>query len=448
VVAAQAALICTACARPTRLPDLKVTAVTTSPQAVAAGTDVRLRVTVQNTGPAKAARSRTSYFLVRRGTRIRLGAQSVAAVPPQHLVRSSVRFMVPAGTPGGRFRITACANAGRSVSEASTHNNCRVTGRAVRVLPILPRRPARAFWGARVGTQLTGSMPPWDMSAQRQFERETGKRASLMHWGAPWQACTPGCRPYRFDKTAANNVRKHGSISMYDWAPYAEPGGADQQRRLSLAAISRGDWDGLVRAFATEVRNWGHPLFLRFAWEMNGNWFPWTAGAKGNQPATFVRAWRRVHDLFASVGAKNVVWVWCPNVDPTHTWVPFAHVYPGNAYVDWTCLDGYNWGTNPRGHRTGWQGFEEMYRRSYNELRELAPSKPMMIGEVGSTEFGGSKAAWIREMFRRLPSYPQIKGFSWMNDPLDNMDWPIESSASARAAFRAALRSAYFSTRR
>ena len=31
-----------------------------------------------------------------------------------------------------------------------------------------------------------------------------------------------------------------------------------------------------------------------------------------------------------------------PNVDPNNKYTPYDQLYPGNAYVDWTCLDGYN----------------------------------------------------------------------------------------------------------
>ena len=49
---------------------------------------------------------------------------------------------------------------------------------------------------------------------------------------------------------------------------------------------------------------------------MNGNWFAWMEGVNGNQPGEYVAAWRHVHDIFTAVGATNVSWVWCPNVDP------------------------------------------------------------------------------------------------------------------------------------
>ena len=77
-----------------------------------------------------------------------------------------------------------------------------------------------------------------------------------------------------------------------------------------------GTHDAYIREFAEDARDWGHPFFLRFNWEMNGNWFPWSEGVNGNQPGEYVAAWRHVHDIFTEVGATNATWVWCPNVDP------------------------------------------------------------------------------------------------------------------------------------
>jgi len=36
-----------------------------------------------------------------------------------------------------------------------------------------------------------------------------------------------------------------------------------------------------------------------------------------------------------------------------------------------------------------------------------------MITEFASSSRGGDKAAWIREMFRDLPRYPEIKAAVW-----------------------------------
>jgi beta-mannanase len=169
---------------------------------------------------------------------------------------------------------------------------------------------------------------------------------------------------------------------------------------------------------------------------MNGNWFPWAEGVNGNAPGQYVAAWRHVHDLFASAGATNVTWVWCPYVDPGGSMTNLASEYPGDAYVDWTALDGYNWGTNPAAPK-GWRSFDQLFSSSYEEIaKSVAPSKPMMIGEVGSSELGGSKAAWIEEMLETVPTdYPQVRALLWFDKYDDGMDWPLETSATAEAAF-------------
>ena len=94
----------------------------------------------------------------------------------------------------------------------------------------------------------------------------------------------------------------------------------------------------MPRQWATAAKAWGHPFFLRFDHEMNGNWqFPWAELLNGNKPGDYVKAWRHVHDMFTSLGATNVSWVWCPNVSGGST-RPMAQLYPGDAYVDLTQL--------------------------------------------------------------------------------------------------------------
>ena len=66
----------------------------------------------------------------------------------------------------------------------------------------------------------------------------------------------------------------------------------------------------------------------------------------------------------------------------------------------------------------------------------------MVIGEVGSTEYGGSKATWIQEMLAELPTaYPKVHGLVWFNREAEGepMDWSIETSSSAESAFAAGI---------
>jgi hypothetical protein len=73
-----------------------------------------------------------------------------------------------------------------------------------------------------------------------------------------------------------------------------------------------------------------------------------------------------------------------------------------------------------------------------------------MIGEVASTEVGGSKAAWIRDAFSyTLPlRFPGIKAVVWFNWNVRDADWTIESSPAAQKAFAESITSHYYEKNR
>jgi mannan endo-1,4-beta-mannosidase len=166
---------------------------------------------------------------------------------------------------------------------------------------------------------------------------------------------------------------------------------------------------------------------------MNGSWWNFGTGhyrngkPGPNAPEDFVAMWRHVHDIFTQVGATNATWVWCPNLSyPGEQALP--SLYPGDAYVDWTCTDAYN------GDQPSWQSFADLFGPTYDQIEgQIAPSKPMFLGETSSTASGGSKPAWIKQMFSDLPvNLPKIRGFLWFETvstgPGGHTDWPIEGS--------------------
>ncbi|HVV89021.1 MAG TPA: glycosyl hydrolase [Solirubrobacterales bacterium] len=296
------------------------------------------------------------------------------------------------------------------------------------------------YWGAWIGSQLTGEEAPWDMNAVTEFEAETGKAPSLVEFGSPFADCssTP-CSYYSFPSTPFEEIRRRGAIPFLSWSSQSLPSRVDESA-YQLADVTAGDYDSYIREFAEAAREWGHPFFLRFDWEMNGNWFPWGTGVNGNTPTDYVAAWRHVHDIFTAVGATDATWVWCPYVDPESNMPDMASFYPGDEYVDWTCLDGYNWGPDARPPRT-WHSFSQLFGPSYRQLTEtVAPSKPLLVGETASSEAGGSKAGWITEAFTALPEeFPRIQGLIWFDKYDDGMDWPIETSSSAVSAFASGI---------
>jgi hypothetical protein len=296
-------------------------------------------------------------------------------------------------------------------------------------------KPRPLFWGAQVGKQITGTQAPWDMSALEKFEATVHKGLSLLSFYAPFANCTVSpCEFYGFPTAPMQNIRQHGAIPFLSWSSASIDNDPVLQPDFRLARIIDGSYDEYIRSFAKAARDWGHPFFLRFDWEMNGFWFPWNEVLNGNKPGEFVAAWRHVHDIFTSVGATNATWVWCPNIALIPKLKHFRSLYPGNAYVDWTCLDGFNWGDTP--NSAGWMSFNEIFRSTYREVVKIAPHKPMVIGETGSDDRGGSKAAWIHNTLRVVPSrFRKVRGLIWFDESTQGMHWPIESSKAATRSF-------------
>jgi len=68
-----------------------------------------------------------------------------------------------------------------------------------------------------------------------------------------------------------------------------------------------------------------------------------------------------------------------------------------------------------------------------------------MIGEMGSSEYGGSKSDWIAEALEKIPTdYPRIRAMLWFDTGADGMDWPIETSGDATGAFAQGIQNPAF----
>jgi hypothetical protein len=260
-----------------------------------------------------------------------------------------------------------------------------------------------------------------------ELEARLGRRLAINHHFYPWRRPFPTWRE-RADLAA-------GRIPMISW------NGTFTDR------IAAGEEDQLVRARAAAVRDLGRPVLLRWFWEMDGN-----AKAKWvRSPASFVAAWRHLHDLFAAEGTNNAVWVWCPNADAfAAARGGAAQYYPGDQYVDWLCADGYNWAPGRQGDR--WQSFAEIFGDFY---AWAAPrGKPLMVGEFGVQERApGEKARWIANAAAAVRThFPALAALVYFNeDKLEaeqdggkRYDWRIQTSPSAEAAFRALADDPYF----
>jgi hypothetical protein len=303
--------------------------------------------------------------------------------------------------------------------------------------PVPVPAAGQLYWGAWIDTHRTKTQPPWDMTPVAQVERQSGKGMSLLPFATPF-ADRSGTKYFEFPTKEFNTARAHGSIPFFSWSTHAMRRYSNS--RFTLRSVIAGRHDPYIERWANAAKAWGHPFFLRFNWEMNGDWFPWSERYGKNESGQYVEAWRHVRRIFNRVGADNAAWVWCPAVDPYKTLQPLPSLYPGRAYVDWTCLDGYN-------TYREWKSFSNLVGSKYREItQKIAPGKPMIIGETASTETGGSKPAWLGDMFSALrSSYPNIRGLVYYDKdtagPGGRRRLPLDSSSRSIAAFARGLSS-------
>ncbi|MCC9309635.1 beta-mannanase [Kitasatospora sp. RB6PN24] len=269
------------------------------------------------------------------------------------------------------------------------------------VRPLL--KPAHKYLG------VSADGAPTSMDSITAFAQQVGKQPNLIESYSGWGD--------NFDAKGAKNAWDAGAVSYIAWEPFT----------VSLADIAAGKSDDYIRGYAAAIRNLDVPVALSFAHEMNGGWYAW--GTKHATPDQFVAAYRHVHDVFAQLGAGNVIWVWSPNsINPMPN-VQLQPYYPGDTYVDWVGIVAYythlEAGT-----------FQQLYIPTLTEVRQFT-DKPFLISETAS-EPGARKPADIANLAAGVIAHPDCLGFIWF-DYNKEVDWKVDSDPQALAAFKRAV---------
>ena len=302
-----------------------------------------------------------------------------------------------------------------------------------------PSTTARVSLGVYAG-QDGGDGGAWEsstMSAVHQFENLVGARPEMVHMFFPMFISGSCANLPPGPATALDE----GYEPLFTWEVVNYGGG--KAPNLSYAGINSGSLDACFRHFANQAKTLNGPLYLRPFHEMNGTWYPWAVAGKEQ---AHINAWRRMVDIFRAEGANNVKFVWCPNERFSGDAGPYANYYPGDAYVDYLCLDGYNWAS---ANGSSWQSFNQIYRDSYDEIAALPSRDPLMIGEYASHTGPGDKAQWIKDMRASVKSgaYPRLRVMNWFNQNRDNATWQVNSSQAVLDAYRAFAADTYFQKR-
>jgi Glycosyl hydrolase family 26/Bacterial Ig domain len=293
---------------------------------------------------------------------------------------------------------------------------------------ILPPRRTGAFLGI------------WDTGLAQAFDREEtfGRRFDLL--GAMYSAPRGGCYttvPFSDGKPQA--IVAHGAIPIVHYRP-----------GFTLDEINAGQADSCFRDLGRRVRDFGHRVFLRIYHEFNGTWMVYSGcGSK------FISAWRRTVSLVRGQGATNAVWIWNPGEG--HRTCAFDS-YPGDAWVDWVAVDGYNFARPDSwcGLTQGWCEFWQIFHHTPGvSLHDVyGPKKPFMIAETGSVEdpsMPGRKGQWFLNALASIKNdFPHLKAFMYSDfdtSASDGENWRLDTSQSSLEDFRTLARDPYFNTR-
>jgi mannan endo-1,4-beta-mannosidase len=223
--------------------------------------------------------------------------------------------------------------------------------------------------------------------------------------------------PERFPAHLAAEIHAHGAIPLAQIDP----------DHATMAAVAGGSYDAYLRSYANAVRAYGHRIVISFAAEMNGSWDPW--GWHHTSPATWIRAWRHVVDVFRAEHAEKVTWLWTINVRSPTTG-PFQDWWPGNDYVDWVGVDGY--------YLVQSQTFSSAFQPMITEIKMLT-SKPILLSETAVGPLAGANK--VPDLYNGI-AMNHLLGLVYFDVTQHNgvlhQDWRLEDNPATIAAFRRA----------
>ena len=286
--------------------------------------------------------------------------------------------------------------------------------------------------GVPIGLALEGD--PIAAEALSGFRERTGLPARLAVIFLSWPASREA---FHFPRESLARIRAAGATPVLTWEPWVFDSGPEP-RVIAGEAILRGEWDWYLHRFADEVLEFGSPVWIRFAHEMNTTRYHWgcpdLARFDAGAPERYRAMFRHIVDQFMARGVHNSRWVFCANAESVPlpntaatAWNRAANFFPGPDYVDVLGLDGYNWGTSQTRARHGWDSrwmsFEEIFSPGRDELLGLAPERPLVIFETACATVGGDKSAWVEAMTRTARQWA-LDGLVWFDIDKET-DWRL-----------------------
>jgi hypothetical protein len=340
---------------------------------------------------------------------------------------------------------------------------------------------ARAARAPASGTTYFGVQLDWATDTPSKYTKRSGIRPALYGEFVRFPISADSQRDLLLHASQAKAARAALFVTL-------EPFGG-------LSSVTPGSAATAAR-FLGRINASGVRVFVRFAHEMNGGWYPW-----GQQPSAYTTAFRTLADAVHR-HAPGTLTVWSPNYgggypftggqytakpgsadfraldtnrDGTLTMDDdmYAPFYPGDAYVDWVGLTlyffghQYPWGENevPESGRFAGQVSGTFAQQPYADERGVPDfydryavqhGKPMAISETSSlfasSASGGVtetavKSAWMKQVLgagtrSRFPLLAMINWFEFEKPEqgiTGTVDWRATHQPDVLSALRAVL---------
>jgi mannan endo-1,4-beta-mannosidase len=315
-----------------------------------------------------------------------------------------------------------------------------LTVNATLVLLVLLTLPA---WGvherrAAAAQPITGRLfgvylDPWHID---DWSARVGVHPNLV---AKFESFSRRRTPRKFlDQVARDRVRR-AMISWEPWKPVPARLGsraqARQQPGYTNSAIADGAQDAYITAFARSIARFNGVVYLRYAHEMNGFWYPWSRDSRA-----YVRAWRHVVRIVRG-NAPNARFVWSVNPNLYQARRPWLRnlrrYWPGAAWVDVVGSTMINFGGTKDYKVARFEPALSMLRHTFH--------LPVFLTEVNTERDG--RVAWLDDLAGLLRGRPWIRATVWSQLPsrgavqqkaeAGDLNWNVANDAAAGRALRA-----------
>jgi hypothetical protein len=199
--------------------------------------------------------------------------------------------------------------------------------------------------------------------------------------------------------------------------------------------IAGGVQDAYIRRIARSVARFPGVVWIRWAHEMNGFWYPWSHDA-----VAYKRAWRRIVALFRLEHADNARFVFSvnPNLyeDPATWWRGVRRYWPGRGWVDAVGSTMIDFGGRK----------DYTVQRFAPRLRALHRGfgLPVVLTEVNVDR--AARLWWLRDLRSMLAGMPWVRAVAWSQLPsrgrahqmgTGELDWDVRRDPGSAALLRA-----------